>query len=679
MYNIHIADQNPSSVSISKELASNLSIENLKRIELQHGLKSAMVSLIREYDDNETSVAISEDIFNQLDLQPNIKYEFLLKDNKLILGPIIGMLVSRAESRLEIIMKNHELDRYVHYYEQIGGLIIAFSLEGINKDSNTIKGYLYNPSSKTWEAGFYPFPQAIFNRIIIPRNWRAYFRSVIGNNLFNSFYLNKWKMFELLSQSQEIKKHLPDTILYRSPSDAYHLLALHSKIYIKPIRGSLGDGIYMLLKTNEGYSIRYRKNMINQEENFQSWNLVKKFLLKKIPKKKYIIQQGLELNLNGDYITDFRMVVVKDQNGIWQDMGFLGRNGPKNGIVSNRSNGGSMEVGEETLKHVFNMTDEEATEFRKEIAKVAVLGAKELDSKHHYGNFGVDIGIDKDRKIWLFEYNNRDPHHYNAGYAGRLDIVYNSCLSNLLYAKYLAGYNKKVDKKVKTVGILGGMGPMATVDLFQKIIQNTPVISDENHLPIIIYNNPKIPSRTKAISGEGESPLPEMIRTAKTLEKSGVDFIVVPCNTAHYWLSKVQAEVQIPIYNMIEITASFIKENHPELKNGILLLATKETYAVGLYQNAFNKIGMTLHVPTIQEQDEIALAINEVKAGKLENNKYLHSLDNILERYQLSHISAVIGGCTEIPLLFPILKSNIMKIDPTLILANFIVKQFDSL
>ncbi len=227
---------------------------------------------------------------------------------------------------------------------------------------------------------------------------------------------------------------------------------------------------------------------------------------------------------------------------------------------------------------------------------------------------------------------------------------------------------------MKTVGILGGMGPMVTVDLFQKIIQNTSALSDQNHLPIIIYNNPKNPHRGNAILDNGESPLPEMIHTAKVLENSGVDFIVLPCNTAHYWISKIQDELRIPIYNMIELTAEFIKEKHPELRDNILLLATKGTYAVGLYQNAFKNNGITIQVPSLQEQEVIDSAILEVKAGKIENNKYLHILDQILHRYQLTQISTVIGGCTEIPLLFPYLKSDVVKIDPTLILAKFIVK-----
>ncbi|GAJ09165.1 unnamed protein product, partial [marine sediment metagenome] len=88
----------------------------------------------------------------------------------------------------------------------------------------------------------------------------------------------------------------------------------------------------------------------------------------------------------------------------------------------------------------------------------------------------------------------------------------------------------------KIIGILGGMGPEATIDLFYKIIKFNPSEKDQDHLRIIIDNNPKIPDRTAAILGKGEDPLPALQETARNLEKAGANFIIIPCNTAHYFL-----------------------------------------------------------------------------------------------------------------------------------------------
>ena len=111
----------------------------------------------------------------------------------------------------------------------------------------------------------------------------------------------------------------------------------------------------------------------------------------------------------------------------------------------------------------------------------------------------------------------------------------------------------------KIIGILGGMGPEATADLFYRIIRSTPVKRDQDHPRTIIYSNSKVPDRTAAILGKGPSPLPEMTMAATKLEKTGADFIVIPCNTAHYFIEELRKEIDIPILDMIELTAKTIK------------------------------------------------------------------------------------------------------------------------
>jgi aspartate racemase len=101
--------------------------------------------------------------------------------------------------------------------------------------------------------------------------------------------------------------------------------------------------------------------------------------------------------------------------------------------------------------------------------------------------------------------------------------------------------------KEKTIGILGGMGPEATLDFFGKIIQNTPATSDQEHLRVIIDNNPKIPDRTEAILGKGESPVPVMVQGGLSLAKAGADFIVIPCISAHFFLDELRCNLSLPI------------------------------------------------------------------------------------------------------------------------------------
>lgn len=115
--------------------------------------------------------------------------------------------------------------------------------------------------------------------------------------------------------------------------------------------------------------------------------------------------------------------------------------------------------------------------------------------------------------------------------------------------------NKK-DKNKKTIGILGGMGPLATSDLFKKIIDVTDVDKDQDYPRVLIDNNTNIPDRTMAILHGGESPVPEMVRSTTVLSEMGADVLIIPCNTAHYFYNVIADSVTIPVLNMIKETAA---------------------------------------------------------------------------------------------------------------------------
>ncbi len=225
----------------------------------------------------------------------------------------------------------------------------------------------------------------------------------------------------------------------------------------------------------------------------------------------------------------------------------------------------------------------------------------------------------------------------------------------------------------KIIGILGGMGPKATLDLFQKIIKLSPAGKDQDHFRIIIDNNPKIPDRTAAILGKGENPLPALQETAQNLEKAGADFIIMPCNTAHYFISEIQKSIKIPILNMIKETAHHVKSIFPSVKN-IGLLATKGTYKTKLYNSFFNAKNIEILIPTPPEQDKIMDLIFMVKSGIL-SEEMKSQIINISEEQIKKGAQAIIAGCTEIPLILKDKDIKVPIIDPTNILAKRAVEE----
>ena len=216
----------------------------------------------------------------------------------------------------------------------------------------------------------------------------------------------------------------------------------------------------------------------------------------------------------------------------------------------------------------------------------------------------------------------------------------------------------------KTVGIIGGMGPMATADLFRKIIENTPASCDQEHVHVLIDSNTNIPDRTKALLGGGESPLPEMLRSAERLTAAGADCLIMPCNTAHGFLEPLQAQCRIPVLNMIALTRESLK------RQGITcaaLLATSGTVRTGVYTKYFGDIRLLTPEPDEQER-VMDMIYGGVKAGV--KNYDASDVQRTAERLLAAGAQTVILGCTELPLAMELYGLDFPSTDPTLELAK---------
>ena len=225
----------------------------------------------------------------------------------------------------------------------------------------------------------------------------------------------------------------------------------------------------------------------------------------------------------------------------------------------------------------------------------------------------------------------------------------------------------------KIIGILGGVGPEATIDLFYKVIKFTPAKKDQEHLRIIVDNNPKIPDRTAAILGKGEDPLLSLQETARNLEKAGADFIIIPCNTAHYYTSQIQESVNIPILNMIEETAKETHQRIPQIKK-VGLLASIGTYKTKIYHQQFEKFNIEVISPEEKDKEEIMKAIYAVKAGDL-SEEVKKNIISIAQKLIDKGAEAIIAGCTEIPLILKEGDVPVPIIDSTRVLAEIAIRK----
>ncbi len=219
---------------------------------------------------------------------------------------------------------------------------------------------------------------------------------------------------------------------------------------------------------------------------------------------------------------------------------------------------------------------------------------------------------------------------------------------------------------MKTIGIMGGMGPMATVDLMQKVIVATKAIKDQEHIHTVIDNNTNIPDRSECIFGKGPSPVPEMVKSAERLTAMGADVIIIGCNTAHYFLPEVQKQVRTPFINMIEETAAFCKK---EGYHTLGLLASAGTCASGIYKKAFEKLGMELLHPEEKEQEIIHEMIYDgVKATNY--NYDASAAQAVLKAMEQRGVEAFILGCTEVPVAVQMYDLQGCFVDATEVLAE---------
>ena len=204
----------------------------------------------------------------------------------------------------------------------------------------------------------------------------------------------------------------------------------------------------------------------------------------------------------------------------------------------------------------------------------------------------------------------------------------------------------------KTVGILGGMGPEATVYFFNLIVKGTAAGRDQDHIPIIIYNLPQVPERTAAILGKGPSPVSLLKEGVRRLVRAGADFIVIPCITAHAFLADIRKDARIPILSLLDEAVSFSRKQIPGLKRAGLL-ASSGTLRSGLFQKAFATAGVEIITSTDKEQAKVMEAIfgkAGIKAG-FSRGHPRRLIVNAARRLVRRGAQAIIAGCTEIPLV----------------------------
>jgi aspartate racemase len=220
----------------------------------------------------------------------------------------------------------------------------------------------------------------------------------------------------------------------------------------------------------------------------------------------------------------------------------------------------------------------------------------------------------------------------------------------------------------RIVGVIGGMGPDATIDFMSRVIDKTSASCDQDHVRMLVEHNPRIPSRQLATQEAGENPGPAIAEMAARLEASGADFIVMPCNAAHAWQEDVVAATKIPFVSIIDVSVSKALQQTPD-DGAVGILTTPACFAAGLYQQALAKAKREAVLQSPEELSEALSFIDRIKAGD-KSEPVVTGLRELAEKLVSRGAKAIIAACTELPLVLDQSMFTIPLISSTDVLAE---------
>ncbi len=383
------------------------------KINIHFGRKNAKAK-VKSYDDQKTGngyshgnpvqVKITSGLQNKLLIPDSLKYQFKVNKDNLIIGPVIAYLLSNY-SYIPAYIKRYYKDRF-ELGKYFGGLIFAFSPDSIDYTEECIRGLYYNKKNSEWEKGRLPIPSFIYQRSFsaVPQKVTDKLRNLTTDNLYNSYRFSKLELYKLLSKNHSFKQFLPRTEEIKDFGQVINFTEDEKKVILKPVNSSCGRGIFVIEKTAENI---YKFSGYNKKNSLTSTKKELQEILKKhyIYAKKYIIQDFLNLKQIDGAVFDVRVVLQKTTEKNWICTGTEVRKARKGQYLTNIARGGTALTLAETLQKI-TPSSEKAAEIKENILALAHKSCSIIDSsEENYFEFGIDIALDKNNKLWFLEAN----------------------------------------------------------------------------------------------------------------------------------------------------------------------------------------------------------------------------------------------------------------------------------
>ncbi|HEY8343064.1 MAG TPA: YheC/YheD family protein [Calditerricola sp.] len=334
-------------------------------------------------------------------------------EHRLDLGPILGVLVSRAHANEPARPFGHFTPFFLELIAsgaRHGMLVYAFTAEDVAADRSTICGWIYRHNA--FHRARLPLPHAVYNRLSsrLSEGTTASQQLLLqlrnaGVAIFNERFLDKWTVHRQLATVPELAASLPDTRLYQGPATVKELLDRYGLVYLKPTNGSLGHGIYRIRKEKRRFVVWYTTLSGTIRRVFSRWTQAAQFLALRLGKRPYLVQQGLLLLTYQKAPVDFRVLVQKGRTGAWGITSVVARTGPAGGIVTNLARGGASLPAAQALAQALPRSAPRPS--LSALRQKALLVAKCIEQTipGHFAELGIDLAVDRQGKIWVIEAN----------------------------------------------------------------------------------------------------------------------------------------------------------------------------------------------------------------------------------------------------------------------------------
>lgn len=338
-------------------------------------------------------------------LPEDLPYQAVVSGRTLSLGPVIAVAAAGSACRLTP-ERLAALQVYLAEYPAIGGLIYVCAADGVDVATQTIAGYYYRPEGGgSWQAGRFPYPGAMYRQTEFANAVYNSLTNVMGERLFNSYFFNKWEMWQWLSPEPVLKRHLPQTARLTGWQDVAALLAEHEAVYLKQIDGRQAKGLLRVARTPAGWRMADNSGLVVEG------NTAPERVSALAGSGRYLVQQAVAAARYQDRPVDFRVIMQKDGHKRWQCTAVIARFGAEEAIATNFVRAGFAKPGTEALRLVFGLTESQAFTAQAGMIALCRLACETIDNCGGlYGDLGIDVVLDTGLKPWLLEINKLHDH-----------------------------------------------------------------------------------------------------------------------------------------------------------------------------------------------------------------------------------------------------------------------------